>query len=379
MSQSPSSAAATIEEAYADRLRTAHELKRAGGLVAGFVSTAAPIELIAAAGFHPVMITGDCRGSTELADEWMESLFDPMARAIFQAALSGELEFLDVLIIPRSADSFLRLYLYLREVERLDLCKRLPRVVLYDLLQTQSATSLRHNLDQLRKIGETLKDISGRAVTDDALRIAISDSNRNRQALRSVVNQRSELRLSGAFALKAVTTRFLLPINLHTELLQLLSSKTTTQPKPGGPRIVVAGNAQDNTALHELLDSRGFDIVGNYHWLGDSVSQHDIESSGDPWLAVAEHYHRHSLTSRRFPHLPEELVAHARHRNAQGVLFYLFEPEEALTWDTPNQVTALTAAGMPSLVLNEQPYVVEPTPSLLSELDNFSLRLGSSS
>jgi benzoyl-CoA reductase/2-hydroxyglutaryl-CoA dehydratase subunit BcrC/BadD/HgdB len=376
-SASPPTASAVIDEAYDHRLRAAREVKRAGGRVAGFVSTAVPIELISAAGLYPVMITGDCRGSTDLADQWMEALFDPMARAIFQSALSGELEFLDVLIIPRSADSFLRLYLYLREVERLNLCQRLPRIVLFDLLQTQSPTSLRHNRDQLQRLRETLQSITGRPLADEALRSAIADSNRNREALRSLLSRRSALNLSGAFVLKAIATRYLLPVNLHTELLQQILNGPAIAAESVRPRVIVAGNAQDNSACHELLDARGLKVVGDYHWLGDSCCAHDVEVIDDPWLAVAEHYHRHSLTSRRYPHPATELVAHAQHHRAQAVVFYLFEAEEALTWDTPNQVQALAAVGIEALVLNDQPYVVDAA-TVVEQIDRLTTHLSES-
>ena len=365
-----------FDHAYKYRLQGARQFKAAGGKVAGFVSTAVPVELITAAGMYPVMITGDCNGSTALANEWMEDMFDPMARAIFQAALAGELDFLDVLIIPRSADSFLRLYLYLREIERLGVCKHLPRVVLYDLLQTPWPSSSKHNVAQLHKLRVVLGDIVGREASDTALRAAVDVGNQNRALLRELLDRRRTTNVRGELFLKAITTRYFMPIEQHSAMLQALLNETAASSIVK-PRIVVAGNAQDNPALHQLLDSQGFHIVGDYHWLGDSCCEHDIElrDNDDPWLAVSEHYHMHSLTSRRFPHAPHEIVEHAKRCNAQGVVFYLFEPEEALTWDSPNQVRALAAAGIESLVLENQPYVIAPSTDIAASLSAFATRL----
>jgi benzoyl-CoA reductase/2-hydroxyglutaryl-CoA dehydratase subunit BcrC/BadD/HgdB len=296
-------AQSAIERAYIHRLDGAHAAKRSERWVAGFVSTAVPIEIISAAGMYPVMVMGDCQGSTALANEWMEDMFDPMARAIFQAALAGELEFLDVLIIPRSADSFLRLYLYLREVERLGVCKKLPRIVLYDLLQTPWPSSAQHNAVQMQKLRTILREISGQEVTDVALRTAIEESNGNRALLRKLLDRRRQSDIGGALVLKAITTRYLLPIAEHSALLQSLLNELPASSAVEKPRVIVAGNAQDNEALHQLLDMQGFHVVGDYHWLGDSCCEQDVEISndGDPWLALAEHYHLNSLTSRRFP------------------------------------------------------------------------------
>jgi benzoyl-CoA reductase/2-hydroxyglutaryl-CoA dehydratase subunit BcrC/BadD/HgdB len=366
-----------FDHAYTHRLHGARQFKAAGGKVAGFVSTAVPTELIAASGMYPVMITGDCYGSTALADEWMEDMFDPMARAIFQAALAGELEFLDVLIIPRSADSFLRLYLYLREIERLGVSKHLPRIVLYDLLQTPWLSSSQHNVAQLQKLRAMLSEIAGNSATDTALRTAIDAGNQNRALLRELLHRRRNSPISGTLILKAITTRYLLPIEQHSALLQTLLNDIPATSVSDKPRIIVAGNAQDNPALHQLLDAHGFHIVGDYHWLGDSCCEHDIQISndGDPWLAVSEYYHLHSLTSRRFPHSPNEIVEHAQRCNAQGAVFYLFEPEEALTWDSPNQVHALASVGIESLVLENQPYVIAQSAEIAATLDAFAKHL----
>ena len=370
-----------LDHAYTNRLNGARQFKAAGGKIAGFVSTAVPVELITASGLYPIMITGDSQGSTALADEWMEDMFDPMARAIFQAALAGELEFLDVLIIPRSADSFLRLYLYLREIERLGVCKRLPRIVLYDLLQTSWPSSSRHNVAQLHKLRAVLSEIAGRDVTDTAIRTAVDASNQNRSLLRELLNRRRKSVISGALVLKAITTRYLRPIEQHSAMLQLLLKEIPASSASTKPRIIVSGNAQDNPTLHQLLDTEGFHIVGDYHWLGDSCCEHNIDllSESDPWLAVSHYYHLHSLTSRRFPHSPDEIVDHAKRCNAQGALFYLFEPEEALTWDSPNQVRALANVGVESLVLENQPYVIAQTADTAATLNAFTKRLKNTS
>jgi len=347
-----------IDRAYERRLDIARSIKAQGGKVVGHVSTAVPVEVIMAAGMHPVMITGDCDAPTPLADEWMESMFDPMARAIFQSALAGELEFRDALIIPRTADSFMRLYLYLREIERQGICTRLPQIVSYDLLQSNGEHAARHNLAQLETLRALLASIGGR-IDDDALRGAIAVSNENRLALRELVAKRRQRKISAERSLKAITTRYLMPMREHTDLIRQASTELVNADT-AGPCIVVAGNAQDNPALHALLDESGFHVVGDYHWLGDSVCEHDIDATvGSPLQAISRFYHRYSLSSRRFPHTPDELVRYATECGAQGVVFYLFETEEALTWDSPNQVSALSKVGIPSLVFENQPYVID--------------------
>lgn len=367
----------SLLHAYSNRFDAARAWQRNGGKVVGYVSTAVPRELISAAGMLPLLITGDPHRGTALADEWMEEQFDPMARSIFDIALAGELEFLDLLIVPRVADSFLRLYLYLREVERIGAAKRLPRIVLFDLLQTRQYSSGTYNQERLQELRGTLESLRGSAIDDDELRTAIDAGNAGRRLLGEVAGLRTSVTapVAGSLALKLIGAAHWLPTREHCDLLTQAMAKGLPESRQQGARIVVAGNAQDHAGLYELLESRGFSIVGDYHWLGDADHRREISVTGDPWLALIDHYHYYALTSRRFPHRPQELLEYAQSVHADGVIFYLFEQEEALTWDAPGQVSALEQAGIATLVLDNQAYLPCSTSAALANLTAFRSKL----
>lgn len=363
--------------AYANRFEAAHAWRRNGGKVVGYVSTAVPRELISAAGMLPLLITGDPHRGTVLADEWMEEQFDPMARSIFDMALAGDLEFLDLLIVPRVADSFLRLYLYLREVERIGAAKKLPRIMLFDLLQTRQYSSGVYNQERLQELRGTLETLRGDAIDDSELRTAIDASNAGRRLLGEIAGLRTSLAapVAGSLALKLIGAAHWLPAREHCDLLTQALAKGLPESRQQGTRVVVAGNAQDHAELYELLESQGFSIVGDYHWLGDADHRREISVTGDPWLALIDHYHYHALTSRRFPHRPQELLEYAQSVHADGVIFYLFGQEEALTWDAPGQVSALKQAGIAALVLDNQAYLPCTTAAALASLAAFGGKL----
>lgn len=371
----------SLLHAYANRFEAARAWQRNSGKVVGYISTAVPRELISAAGMLPLLITGDPHRGTALADEWMEEQFDPMARSIFDIALAGELEFLDLLIVPRVADSFLRLYLYLREVERIGAAKRLPRIVLFDLLQTRQYSSGTYNQERLQELRGTLETLRGSAIDDDELRTAIDTGNAGRRLLGEVAGLRTSVTapVAGSLALQLIGAAHCLPTREHCDLLTRALAKglpaASRQQGQQGARVVVAGNAQDHAGLYELLESQGFSIVGDYHWLGDADHRREISVTGDPWLALIDHYHSHALTSRRFPHRPQELLEYAQSVHADGAIFYLFEQEEALTWDAPGQVSALEQAGIATLVLDNQAYLPCSTSAALANLTAFGSKL----
>ena len=370
----PNTPVARLCAAYDDRFAAARDWQSNGGKVVGYVSTAVPAELIAAAGMFPLLITGDTHRTPTLASEWMEEQFDPAAQSIFDSALAGELAFLDLLIVPRVADSFVRLYLYLREVERLGIAKRLPQIVLFDLLQTHHFSSANYNRERFSLLRQTLGNISGKPILDDHLRAAIAAANTAKRVTSELIDWRREERIAGSLAQRLLGARYFLETRDYASLLRQTLRAGVPQPQRGLPRIVIAGNAQESVELHELCEARGFAIVGDYHWLGEPTLC-AVSTADDPAFALVDHYHYDVLTSRRFPHRPDEIVQFARAARADGVIIYLYEQEEALTWDAPHQVRALEHAGIAALVLDNQPYRPTASKALLASLASFGSRL----
>jgi 2-hydroxyglutaryl-CoA dehydratase, D-component len=361
--------------AYDHPFDAARTWKQSGGKVVGYVSTAVPRELIEAAGCFPLLIAGDVQRVTTRGDEWMEEQFDPMARSIFDMALTGELAFLDLLIVPRVADSFLRLYLYLREVERLGIAPKLPKIQLFDLLQTRHFSSGTYNRERVEELVAVLASIAGRAITTADVQAAILDANvaRASQRLLAGLRRESPSRIPGSLALKLQGAGHFLRTRDYATLLEGTLSAGLSQPTSGA-RVVVAGNAQSSADFHDVLETQGFSIVGDYHWLGDTPLQ-DIIARDNPLLALTDHYQSNVLTSRRYPHEPQEIVEFAHQARAAAVVFYLYEQEEALTWDCPHQVRALDQAGIASLVLENQPYRPQATAALITQLNELAARL----
>jgi benzoyl-CoA reductase/2-hydroxyglutaryl-CoA dehydratase subunit BcrC/BadD/HgdB len=363
-----------LKHAYAHRFDAARAWKNHGGKVIGYVSSAVPRELIEAADCFPLLIAGDVERIPSRGDEWMEEQFDPMARSIFDMAVSGDLDFLDLLVVPRVADSFLRLYLYLREIERLGAAPNLPKIHLFDLLQTRHFSSGSYNRERVAELGAAIGAAAGRQITADRLKAAIREANAARELQRQLASLReaTSCGVEGSVALQLYGANQFLSTKDYVSLMPSAMKELTRASS--SPRIVVAGNAQGSTHLHEILESRGFTVVGDYHWLGDALLD-DIVLSEDPWLALSDHYHCNILTSRRYPHEPREIVEFARRAKADGLVFYLYEQEEALTWDCPHQVRELTRAGIATLVLQNQPYCPEATAGVLQELDALASRL----
>jgi benzoyl-CoA reductase/2-hydroxyglutaryl-CoA dehydratase subunit BcrC/BadD/HgdB len=177
-----------LAQAYADPGATARAHKAAGGKVAGYLSNTVPRELIAAAGLFPLQLSGAAGEPTTLADRYMEDLFDPVVRSVFQRLLAGDYGFLDVVVLPRTSDSVQRLYYYLCEVKRMGAAE-LPQVLLFDLLHTPWQSSADYNRTRIGELKQALEQVGGRSA-DAALAGEIRAANRRRAALRQVAARR---------------------------------------------------------------------------------------------------------------------------------------------------------------------------------------------
>ncbi len=185
-------------------------ISAAGGIpVVGITSNTVPWELIRAAGAFPCVINSGNANHPDIANFMEESVFEKRIRAIFGAAISGDLEHLSLLLISRTSEQEYKLYLYLREVARQDPQRRIPPVYLYDLLHTRSPESYSYGLERTLRLKERLEELTGKTIDNEALLQAIKESNSGRKAIRNLLSLRKpEPKVSGPEALALIGPSF---------------------------------------------------------------------------------------------------------------------------------------------------------------------------
>jgi len=110
MERTSSQGLALVEKYYSDYGCRAKELKKEGKKSMGYISAAAPVEIINAAGFTPVRIKGDPREAVTKAYGRMETLVCPFVLSAFDLTLKGKYDYLDGIVIPHTCDSVSRTY-----------------------------------------------------------------------------------------------------------------------------------------------------------------------------------------------------------------------------------------------------------------------------
>lgn len=343
-----------------DRNQAAISWKAAGGKVVGYLSNAIPLEVIHAAGMLPIHLSGDPAAETPLADRFLEPAFDPFTRSVLQRLLAGDFSFVDLLVLPRSNDSYQRLYYYLCELHRKHPEWKLPPVYLLDLLHSPRPSTAEHNLKKLTVFSRFLSDFAGSEVTDSDLAGAIHSYNKARVQLQrfTSLRARKDIFIPSTLAHAIYAGAQSLPIQVFTTHLTSLNDALSKEGANDAhtKRVIIAGNGLDHPLLHRCMDALGVQVVGDYHSLGNHFLVSRVDEDKAPMLALNDHYHGEIKSTRSFAPNVAEVADFAQQQNADAVVFFYLLREEALTWHYPRQRNAAEAAGLGTVLLNEQDY-----------------------
>jgi benzoyl-CoA reductase/2-hydroxyglutaryl-CoA dehydratase subunit BcrC/BadD/HgdB len=310
-----------------------------------------PWELVRAAGFQPFLLSPR-KTATPLADRYMEDVFSPRIRAVFDFLLSGEAAALSAVVIPRTSEQEHKLYLYLREVIRQGV-EHSPQPMLYNLLHARSAEAQAYGLERTREMKIQLEQISGRAIEADDLQAAIEASNAARDAIRSLLQMREGPRpkLSGSEALALIGAWYFMDRAEYTrvarEALREIEARATLE----GPRILIKGTPQDNTDFCAVVETQGAVVVAEDDWWGSRAAGRDIDLAEDPPRAIFEKYYFDAPSPRVFPTPISDDWFHRKACEVDGVIFYLPPDDDVLGWDYPRLRAFLDERAIPHLML----------------------------
>lgn len=376
--QSPAFAA--LKAAYDDRDAAAKAWRAAGRKVLGKVGFDVPDELVMAAGMLPVQVYADPAKPLLQTDTYLEHAFEPVVRAQFERLVDGTYSDLtDYIAISNSTDIVIRIYLYLRELKRVEPDKKIPPITFIDWLFT------RHRLHQTRNefvislFKQQLEQWCGYAITDDQIRAAGIICNENREALRRMAQLRhgEEVHISGSEALVIIGAGLFMEKEQHTALVRQVTEDARAWPVLEGPRVFFTGANQEDTALYEKIENTGMVIVGEDTDWGDRYYDRDYNLEYPVIRAIVDRYMlrefsaKKTFVSQRVEALDREVAA----AHAQGVIFYTNVYDEVATWDMPKQRKSLEARGIRHTTFGSMLWPVEKNADLDDRLAAFAAEL----
>ena len=359
-----------MQKHYQQRDLAARGWREKGGKVAGYFCDAVPEEIILAAGFFPIRLSGDPYGSTDVARQNVIPRFtarEDFVHSMLNMLLTGKYDFLDYLVVPHTRDSIHRLYQLLAMLKESNPSVNLPVLFFLDSVHTTFFSGGLYNRDRMLELKERLEDWSGKAITNESLSKAIAITNENKALLKEVAALRAAEppRISGVEALQIIGSSMFMLKEEHNKLLREFLNGTDNLPARDGARLFVSGSPLDSLQLFEIIESCKAMVVSDDNCWGNRYSDVPIDTSLDPFEAIADRYHNRSPCSRMYPmsRRLEYCLRSAIEAKAQGVVFNVFRHDAAEVWEIPGKTKALEEKGIPSICFRNQPHLIsEPAP-----------------
>jgi benzoyl-CoA reductase/2-hydroxyglutaryl-CoA dehydratase subunit BcrC/BadD/HgdB len=329
----------------------------AGGIpVVGITSNTVPWELIPAAGAFTCVINSGNANHIDIGSFMEEGVFEERIRAIFGAAISGDLQYLSLLLIPRTSEQEYKLYLYLREAARQHPSLPIPTVYLYDMLHTRSPESYSYGLDRMLCLKERLEELTGKRIDDAALLQAIRESNSARRAIRRLLSMRRRApRVAGTEALALIGASFFMRRDEYARLAEQAAGIIEKRDSVAGKRLMITGSSLNHRGLHQALEKHGAVVVAEDDWWGSRSAGEDIADEPRNRLkAIFGKYYLNTPSPRLFPfEIVDEWFQGTSTDGIDGVVFYL-PPEDCVAgWDYPRRRRYLDERGIPHLLVRE--------------------------
>jgi benzoyl-CoA reductase/2-hydroxyglutaryl-CoA dehydratase subunit BcrC/BadD/HgdB len=367
----------TLTWHYENPAAEAMALAAGGAPVVGITSNTVPFELIRAAGAFPCVINSGNSNHPDISSFMEEGVFEERIRAIFGAAISGDLQYLSLLLIPRTSEQEYKLYLYLREVARMDPTRRIPPIYLYDMLHTRSSESHSYGLERMLCLKQRLEELTGKIAEDALLLHAIKESNAARQAVRKLLSlRRQELRMTGAEALALIGASYFISRDAYARLADETAKRIKDRIPLAGKRLMITGASLNHRGLHRALERHGAVVVVEDDWWGSRSAGKDIaDGPDDPLSAIFEKYYSDTPSPRLFPfELSDAWFQETSTDGIDGVVFYLPPDDCVAGWDYPRRRSYLDERGIPHLLVRDDARSI--TEESHERIEEFVLSIG---
>lgn len=372
-----SKAFAALKDVYDNRDAVAARWRGDGKKVVGELGCDVPDEFIMAASMLPVHVYADPEKPLVETNKYLEYAFDPIVRAQFEKIVDGTYKSqIDYLAISNSTDVVIRIYLYLRELHRMEPEKEVPAVEFIDWLFTRNRLHQVRNEMTLGLFRKAVESWAGREITDEEIVEAAKICNADRQALREMAELRhgDEVRINGSEALVIIGSAFFMERDKHAELVKQVTEDAKSWPVLRGPRVFFTGSAQEDVSLYDMIEATSVVIVGEDHDWGDRYYDRDFNLEYSVIRAVVDRYMLREFSSKKafVSQRVEAINRLVDKTKAEAVIFYSNIYEEAASWDYPSQKDSLEARGIKTAAFSKMAWPAKHNEGLDERLHAFA-------
>ncbi len=262
----------------------------------GYFCSYTPVELIRAAGFHPVRIKGAEKDSCA-ANEVLCGNICPYIKAVIDQKVNGNLEDFKGMVFVNSCDGMRRLY---DAWVKLDEGKKTFNHIL-DIPKNTDDAAVFYYANTLKKFKEKLENYFTVTIQNNDINQSIATYNAVREKVRFFLQKywSGYLGQSGyeIFSLlkKGVNA---VPEKFQAYLTQLMKQREDVIDTRNIPRLFVWGSIMENESIMKVIEDAGAKVVAEDLCNGSRHFDAQIHITDDPILSIARRYILRSPCSR---------------------------------------------------------------------------------
>ena len=280
-----------FEDMIGHCLDYAEQAKAQGRPVVGILCEFTPRELIFAAGGVPVCLCGGSQATIPAAEQHLPANLCPLIKSTYGYHVEKGnpfLEMADLVVAETTCDGKKKMYELMAETREMFVLE-LPQ-------KADDADAMTHWVAELRKLRAELERRFGVEITDEKLREAIRQMNRERSLRRALAEtmQADLPPLTGRQLLELKSSISCIPADMeqYEKALAMLSN-ASGEGATDGVRVLLTGvpMAHGSERVLDIIEDCGGHVVALENCSGIKPVAEDVdENAADPLVAIAEKY-----------------------------------------------------------------------------------------
>jgi len=301
-------------------------------------------------------------GATPRADALMQAFICSFAKSTFEVGLSGDFDFLDIMMFAHTCDTMQNLA---------DLwqgnCAGMKTIITSMPNLHGGKAAAAYFRKELARVRRCIEDIAG-PIADEKLNESIQLYERHREAVKSIYDFRraSPGILTGTEMMSVILSSFLIPKEEHLELVNALAAKlgnAKSDAATNKPKVVVAGSVCQAADFIAAIEDAGCIVVDDDLCMGTRSFLLPPSKGGDPMDALTQSYM--ARTPCPAVHKPgydpaASMLERVRQSNADGVVFLITKFCDPFGFDYPYVNEKLEKTNIPALMIEVEQHLPVP-------------------
>lgn len=349
-----------FNEVYQNRHQIAQEWKESGNKVFGYIYSAAPEELMYAAGALPVQLMASEDQKTVIKGETIlpEFLCDYSQSCLGQI-LEGTYGYLDGLVIPDACATIRTLW------RAWEVHINIPYRYFFNPPFESTEESRIYYTKEMNRFKKSLEDFCGGKISDENLRSAIEVYNENRSLMKELYRLRSEgeILISAEQVLEVVRAGLVTPKDAHSKILRkALELLPRIRQKQKGKiplflsMVTFEHCMTDDLNIPELIEQVGGKVASDDLWMGPRYFSEPVVLDSDLIEALVDRYLGKIPAGFRFPLKPrlDWLLEQIGKHDIKGGIFIIPKYCHPYLFEYPYIERNLKERGIPTLFLESE-------------------------